>query len=76
MIPRVSTEPVSFRRFSPLCLAGLFLRTYVAFVCLLVSVAASVFCVPVLLWEGCTRLLRGKGRKDVDLTKSATCNEP
>ena len=59
MTTELSTRQASDRWFSPLTWLGLLLRTYVALAFLLSGLVAAAVGVPVLLWEGCARLLRG-----------------
>lgn len=59
MTTELSTSRESNRWFSPLTWLGLLLRMYVALAFLLSGFVAAAVGFPVLLWEGCARLLRG-----------------
>ncbi len=60
MTTELSTRRDASRWFSPLTWLGLLLRAYVALAFLLSGLVAAVAGVPVLMWEGCARLLRGR----------------
>lgn len=59
MTTELSSGADACRWFSPLTWLGLLLRAYVALAFLLSGLVAAAVGVPVLLWEGCARLLRG-----------------
>jgi len=60
MTTELSSGADACRWFSPLTWLGLLLRAYVALAFLLSGLVAAATGVPVLLWEGCTQLLRGR----------------
>ena len=60
MTTELSTLPDTSRWFSPLTWIGLLLRTYVVLAFLLGGLVAAVVGLPILLWEGCVRLFRGR----------------
>lgn len=65
MPTELSTRRESNRWFLPLTWLGLLLRAYVALAFLLSGLVAAAVGAPVLLWEGCTRLLRGRKQSRV-----------
>ena len=60
MTTELSSGADACRWFSPLTWLGLLLRAYVALAFLLSGLVAAAVGVPVLLWEGCVWLLRGR----------------
>lgn len=60
MTTELSTRREPNRWFSPLTWLGVLLRAYVALAFLLSGLVAAAVGAPVLLWEGCARLFRGR----------------